>query len=55
MFSGCAKHSMGSSPNHASDINPLQPSAAFVYPLKISENQKGFLIFLGVQKSDIGL
>ena len=29
-------------------FNPLQPSVAFLYPLKTSEKPKGFLMFSGV-------
>ena len=37
----------GSSPIIVSNINPLQPGVAFLYPLKTSENLKGFLMFSG--------
>ena len=36
-------------------INPLQPSVAFLYPLKTSENLRVFWCFQGVQKSNTGL
>ena len=33
--------------------NPFQPSVPFLYPLKMSENQRVFDVFRGVQKRNI--
>ena len=35
-------------------FNPFVPNAPFLYPLKASENRKGFCCFLGVKKGCIG-
>ena len=36
-----------SKPSHLLNVNPLQPGAVYLYPLKTSENLKGFLMFSG--------
>ena len=33
--------------SHLLNVNPLQPGAVYLYPLKTSENLKGFLMFSG--------
>ena len=34
-------------------VNPFVPNAPFLYPLKISENRKDFLVFSGGKKGYI--
>ena len=33
--------------SHLLNVNPLQPGAVYLYPLKTSEDLKGFLMFSG--------